>query len=80
LFGTAHIYGPFTNEKLPNIGLACAHALPLLDILISQDLLDQNPFEMITRLCLLTGRQHAPCMIDLFMPVTSFMAGKPALP
>jgi len=67
-------------EDLPNIGPACARDLRLLGIQSPADLIGQDPFEMLARLCHLTGTQHDPCLLDVFMSVVSFMAGGPALP
>jgi hypothetical protein len=34
---------------------------------------------MYDRLCSITGIRHDPCMLDVFMSVTSFIQGGPAL-
>ncbi len=67
-------------EDLPNIGPACARDLQLLGIHAPQDLIGQDPYEMHARLCHLTGHQHDPCLIDVFLSVVRFMAGEPARP
>jgi len=67
-------------EDLPNVGPAMAKDLRLLGIEKPSDLIGRDPFEMYERLCTLTGSRHDPCVLDLFMSVTSFMAGGPALP
>lgn len=67
-------------EDLPNIGPACAKNLRLLGISRPQDLLGLDPFEMHARLCHLTGRQHDPCLIDVFISVVRFMTGEPPRP
>ncbi len=66
-------------EDLPNIGKACARDLRLLDIQAPADLIEQDPFEMYDRLCTITGIRHDPCMLDVFISVTRFMQGGPAL-
>lgn len=67
-------------EDLPNVGPASAHDLQLLGIRTAADLIGQEPFELYTRLCKITGVRHDPCVLDLLMSVVSFMAGGPALP
>jgi hypothetical protein len=64
-------------EDLPNIGPAIARDLRLLSINLPQDLLGRDPFEMHARLCHLTGQQHDPCLLDVFISVVRFMAGEP---
>lgn len=67
-------------EDLPNVGPAMARDLRLLGIDKPADLIGQDPFVLYDRLCTLTGSRHDPCVLDLFMSVTSFMAGGPARP
>lgn len=67
-------------EDLPNIGKASAEDLRLLGIHAPADLAGQDPFEMYTRLCQITGARHDPCVIDVFMSVVRFMEGGEALP
>jgi hypothetical protein len=63
---------------LPNIGKAGAADLVLLGILHPQQLIGRDPFQMYQKLCELTQQRHDPCVIDVFMSVTRFMAGEPA--
>jgi hypothetical protein len=65
---------------LPNIGEASAKDLRLLGIHTPTQLINKNPFEMYERLCALTACRHDPCVIDVFMSVTRFMAGDEARP
>jgi hypothetical protein len=65
---------------LPNIGEAGAKDLRLLGIDEPGQLVGKNPFEMYHDLCIKTGTRHDPCVIDVFMSVTSFMAGEPPRP
>lgn len=65
---------------LPNIGAACAKDLRLLGIDEPHQLVGKSPFEMYHDLCFKTGTRHDPCVIDVFMSVTSFMAGEPPRP
>lgn len=62
---------------LPNIGKASAADLVLLGYQHPQDLVGADPFQMYHELCLKTGVRHDPCVIDVFMSVTRFMAGEP---
>lgn len=60
---------------LPNIGKACAADLRLLGIENPEQLLGQDPYEMYSRINRLTGQIHDPCVLDVFISVTRFMAG-----
>lgn len=62
---------------LPNIGKASAADLVLLGITSPQQLLGRDPFQMYEELCLLTQVRHDPCVIDVFISVTRFIAGEP---
>lgn len=63
---------------LPNIGKACAADLRLLGIDKPEQLLGQNPYDLYQTLCNKTGQRHDPCMIDVFISITRFMAGEDA--
>ncbi|MCU7974569.1 helix-hairpin-helix domain-containing protein [Shewanella sp. SW36] len=65
---------------LPNIGKACAADLRLLGIDKPEQLLDRNPYELYQTLCDKTGQRHDPCMLDVFISITRFMAGEDAKP
>ncbi len=65
---------------LPNIGRASAGDLVILGYLAPNQLIGQCPFEMYERLCALTATRHDPCVIDVFISVTRFMAGEPPQP
>lgn len=69
-----------TLTDLPNIGPACAKDLRLLGIERPSQLGGRNPFEMYRLLCEKTASRHDPCVIDVFMSVTRFMAGEEARP
>lgn len=60
---------------LPNIGKACAADLHLLGIEMPVQLLGKNPYDMYQTLCDKTGQKHDPCMLDVFISITRFMAG-----
>jgi hypothetical protein len=65
---------------LPNVGPATAKDLRLLGIQVPQDLVGKNPLELYHRLNEVTGIEHDPCVLDIFMSVTDFMAGATAQP
>jgi len=60
---------------LPNIGKAGAADLLLIGVHQPADLIGQCPFDMYWRLCEVTGAILDPCVIDVFMSITSFMDG-----
>ncbi|MDZ4701132.1 MAG: helix-hairpin-helix domain-containing protein [Rhodothermales bacterium] len=60
---------------LPNIGKASAGDLVLLGIESPEQLVGKDPFELYDRLCHLTGLRQDPCVLDVFISVTRFMAG-----
>ena len=65
---------------LPNIGEAGAQDLRLLGIDQPSQLVGACPFEMYELLCAKTASRHDPCVIDVFMSVTRFMAGEQPQP
>lgn len=67
-------------EDLPNIGPAMAADLRLIGIQTPEQLVGRDALDLYDALCMETGMRHDPCVIDVFMSVTSFMNGGPALP
>ena len=65
---------------LPNVGEASAKDFRLLGIHEPSQLIGKCPFEMYEMLCEKTASRHDPCVIDVFMSVTRFMAGEEARP
>ncbi len=61
---------------LPNIGRAGAEDLRLLGITQPSQLLGKCPFEMYDTLCEITATRHDPCVIDVFISITRFIAGE----
>ncbi|MDD2465839.1 MAG: helix-hairpin-helix domain-containing protein [Desulfobulbus sp.] len=61
---------------LPNIGKAIAADLKLIGICQPSDLLGLDPYQMYAQLCEITGYRHDPCVIDVFISVTRFIAGE----
>lgn len=69
-----------TLTDLPNVGPAIAEDLRLLGFHRPSQLVGQNPSEMYRMLCEKTGRRQDPCVLDVFVSVTRFMAGEEARP
>lgn len=65
---------------LPNVGPACARDLERLGIHAPAQLAGQDARAMYERLCALTGVRQDPCVLDVFVSITRFMAGEPARP
>jgi hypothetical protein len=65
---------------LPNIGKAVAADLLLLGIQTPADLVGRDPYQMYQQLCDLTAIRHDPCMIDVFISITRFIAGEAPKP
>ncbi|MDR1988831.1 MAG: helix-hairpin-helix domain-containing protein [Acidobacteriaceae bacterium] len=60
---------------LPNVGPAMARDLTLLGFTEPGQLVGADPFQLYQSLCLATGARHDPCVLDVFMSVTHFLAG-----
>lgn len=65
---------------LPNVGKTVAGDLRQLGILAPEQIRGRCPFELYRDLCLMTGERQDPCLIDVFMSVTSFLEGNEAEP
>ncbi|MBY4597970.1 helix-hairpin-helix domain-containing protein [bacterium BD-1] len=65
---------------LPNVGAATAADLRLLGINKPGDLVGKSPYALYDSLCAITGVRHNPCVIDVFISVTRFMAGEDPRP
>jgi len=65
---------------LPNIGPAAAADLRLIGIAAPAQLAGRDPYAMYAQLCAVTGHRHDPCVIDVFISITRFMAGEAAQP
>lgn len=65
---------------LPNIGPAGAADLLRLGIRTPEDLLGRDPYALYETLCALDNQRHDPCVIDVFIAITRFMAGDAARP
>ncbi|MEA3547021.1 MAG: helix-hairpin-helix domain-containing protein [Thermodesulfobacteriota bacterium] len=62
-------------QALPNIGKAIAKDLQIIGIKHPQQLIRKNPFNLHETLCKITGKNHDPCVIDVFMLAVDFMEG-----
>jgi hypothetical protein len=62
-------------EELPNIGKAAAVDLRLIGIQRPQDLIGKNPYDLFDELRRVTGKEHDPCVLDVFLSVVDFMEG-----
>lgn len=60
---------------LPNVGPAAAADLRRLGIDEPGQLAGRCPYELYDQLCSVTGTRHDPCVIDVFISVTRFVAG-----
>ena len=67
-------------EQLPNVGKATAGDFRQLGFDSPQQLVGQDPYALYDRLCAITGQRHDPCVIDVFIATTRFMAGDPKAP
>ena len=54
----------------------------LLSIGINQpsDLIGKSPYQMYEELCAKTATKHDPCVLDVFISITRFMAGEDPKP
>jgi hypothetical protein len=65
-------------KQIPNVGPAIAKDFVTLGINTPQELVGKDPYKMHQDLCKLTGQQHDPCVIDVFISAVRYMEGGPA--
>lgn len=65
---------------LPNVGKASAEDFQIIGIHKPSQLVGKCPFEMYETLCKKTATHHDPCVIDVFISATRFMAGEEPRP
>ena len=65
---------------LPNVGPACEKDLRLIGIRVPAQLRGRDAYDMYAQLCLRTGVVQDPCVIDVFLSITHFLAGEPPQP
>lgn len=70
--------GRFTD--LPNIGPAGAKDFEWLGFSEPSQLVGADPLTLYRSLCSITGSRQDPCVLDVFMSVTSFLQGEPPEP
>ncbi|MBO0698462.1 MAG: helix-hairpin-helix domain-containing protein [Zavarzinella sp.] len=67
-------------EDLPNIGPKMAADFRLLGIDRPAQLKGRDPYRLYEQLCRATGVRQDPCVLDVFIAATRFLAGDPARP
>lgn len=65
---------------LPNIGPSIAADLRRIGVEYPTDLFGRDPYVMYADLSTVTGMQHDPCILDVFISITRFMGGEGAKP
>jgi hypothetical protein len=60
---------------LPNVGAATAKDLVLLGIETPAQLVGKDPVELYLQLCRKTKCRQDPCVLDVFLSITDFVAG-----
>lgn len=60
---------------LPNIGPAAAKDFERLGFTEPKQLVGADPMELYQSLCVATGARQDPCVLDVFISVTDFLAG-----
>lgn len=63
---------------IPNIGKAFEKDFFLLGFTKPSDLINQDPYELYTRLSEITNTRQDPCVFDTFISVVRFMQGEDA--
>jgi hypothetical protein len=61
---------------LPNVGPAMARDLQILGIETPGELVGRDPLELYRSLCERRGARQDPCVLDVFLSVTHFLAGE----
>lgn len=67
-------------EDLPNVGPAVAAKLRSIEIMRPSDLQGRDPYALFGEFAARTGDRPDPCLLDVFISITRFMAGEPAQP
>ncbi len=61
---------------LPNVGRVMARNLRLLGIHQPAQLQGKSPYDLYMELCRKTGVNYDPCVLDIFISITRFIAGE----
>jgi len=64
-------------QAIPNVGKAMEKDFRLLGLKAPQDLIGKDPYQLFYDLCDITGHQHDPCVIDVFISAVRYMEGGP---
>lgn len=59
------------------MGPATAHVLQFIGIETPQQLVGKDPLALYESLCRRRGARQDPCVLDVFISITRFMAGDP---
>ncbi len=65
---------------LPNVGPRIASTLARMGIDRPADLIGRDGVEMYRTLCEMDRKRFDPCVLDVFISITRFMAGEEAKP
>jgi len=63
---------------IPNVGKATEGDFFLLGLQTPSDLINQDPYQLHSKLCEITNEKHDPCVIDIFIAAIRFMQGEKA--
>jgi len=61
---------------LPNVGPAMAKDLERINIKAPSQLAGKDPVKLYNSLCNMRGARQDPCVLDVFISITRFMAGE----
>ncbi len=67
-------------EDLPWVGPAVAGKLRTIGVAEPADLIGRDPYELYEEYSARVGRRPDPCLLDVFIAATRFMAGEPPRP
>jgi hypothetical protein len=67
-------------SDLPNVGPAMARVLELLGITAPGELNGRDPLELYRSLCERRGARQDPCVLDVFLSISHFLAGEEPRP
>jgi hypothetical protein len=67
-------------SDLPNVGPAMARDLKLLGINTPEELTGRDPLELYRGLCERRAARQDPCVFDVFLSITRFLAGEEPRP
>ncbi len=65
---------------LPNVGAAMARDFARLGFTSPDQLAGRDPYQLYQALCRETRTRQDPCVLDVFMSVTRFLAGESPKP